>query len=341
MNHNKLQGPFSSFSHPRPVGLALDGIGLVAAVATLVLFADLWLHNDPTSSGLCATAGCRIAGQSLRLGEIPLMITGIIFFALITLLAFLQRQRNRPVTEKLLVTLILGGLAFDGALLGYQFLVLDTFCQVCVGVGTALCLIVILLAVARKSAFTLCWCLAAWTGAAAAIFFLALTPPTPDQAATIQFRTGNATSDSLTCHLFYSNYCDQCESVLTLLAATNPARVSWNISCADTDDKSLSRLTTVWNQGNATTNMFAALLNAKHNAPSFAPVPAELRQRARNARTFLMNKGYTGVPLIIAHKGAHQKTIVEGKLALIKFLQQEQILDTDNPLVDLLTGSLP
>lgn len=341
MNHNKLQGRSSSSTHLRPVGLALDGIGLVAALATLVLFADLWLHNDPSSPGLCVTAGCRIAGQSLRLGEIPLMITGIIFFALTTLLVLLHRQRNSSFTEKLLVTLVFGGLAFDGTLLGYQFLVLKTFCQVCVGVGTALCIIAMLLALARKSAGMFCWCMAVWAGAASAIFFLALTPPTPEQAATIQFRTGNTTSDSLTYHLFYSNYCEQCESVLAILAATNPTHVAWNISCADTDDKSLSRLTTVWNQRNATTNMFAALLNAKHNAPSSAPIPTELRQQARNARTFLMNKGYTGVPLIIARKGAHQKTIVEGKFSLITFLQQEQVLDPDNPLVNLLTGTLP
>lgn len=308
----------------------------IAGIASLVLFADLWLQDGDASSGLCATAGCQLAGQSLRMGEIPLLVLGIIFFALLSVLAYFYLHRGSRWMGNLLNILICGGLAFDSALLGYQFLVLQAMCQICIGVGAALGLIFFLQTAACKKAVLILMGMAIWLGGFSAMAVLDLTPPTPDFSTAIQFKTGNSTADGPTYHLFYSNYCDQCESVLTILAATNPQYVSWTISCADTDTASLSRLAGVWNTRNATSNIFAALLSAKKAALSSIPIPSDLRQSARNVRTYLINKGYTGVPLIIATQGKHQKTIVEGKFFLLDYLREQGVLDSDNPLVKLL-----
>lgn len=340
MDHTLFSEPRLSSRRFRASQRALAWAAGIATLTMLVLFVDLWIQDDPASSGLCATAGCRLANESLRLGEVPLMIAGIVFFALMAILAILSRRRNALFASNLLAVILFGGLAFDGTLLGYQFLVLQTSCQLCLGVGISLGLIAILLATSLRPGGVLLKGAAVWIGAASAVFVLAIAPPTPGQNATVQFSAGNAPSDSPRYHFFYSHYCDQCESLLTILAATNPTDVAWDISCADTDEASLSRLTAVWDKRGETENIFAALLQAKQSPPNSKPIPEELRMRARNARTFLMNKGYTGVPLIIASRGKHQQTIVEGKLQLVQYLRQEGILDADNPLIDLLAGSL-
>ncbi len=331
-----------SSDHSNASGTALGLTACVAALGALILCTDLWLRDTPGSPGLCVTAGCRLAGQSLRLGDIPLLVAGVLFFALTALMAILTRQKSgSPLWRQLLTMLVFGGLAFDGTLLGYQFLVLQTACQVCVGVAGALFLILILLALNRHSWRLFIKGLGIWAGAASAIFFLALTPPTPDQAATIQFTSGNATQPFPRYHLYYSNNCDQCESLLMILALVNPKTSSWDISCVDTDDKHLAQLTPTWNQRHTLTNIFAALLAAKQS-PSSLPVPNDLRHKAEKARTWIVNKDYTGVPLLVVTLDTYQHTILQGKASILDYLGKKQVFNKgNNPLVELLSGSPP
>jgi len=94
---------------------------LVVAVQTIVVLI--------VGSGICPTQGCKIVEGLTIIPPVLLNFLGLLFFQAVFWLRGLKKKTFRGIAH--LDVLLLGGLVFDSALLGYQIYVAQTFCLYC------------------------------------------------------------------------------------------------------------------------------------------------------------------------------------------------------------------
>ncbi len=90
------------------------------------------------ASSLCTTTSCQVVGEYVKFGELALIKAGAAFFWLLWLLLFFAHRYDKKWLWGSITLLLFGALAFDGALLGFQFVGLKENCLICIGVGLAL-----------------------------------------------------------------------------------------------------------------------------------------------------------------------------------------------------------
>ena len=83
-----------------------------------------------TGSSICLNDGCKIVESLTAISPLYLNILGLIFFQAVFWLLFYLK--SRPDDNRYLISpILLSGLAFDSALLGYQISVGHAFCSYC------------------------------------------------------------------------------------------------------------------------------------------------------------------------------------------------------------------
>ncbi len=83
---------------------------------------------------VCRSEGCRLAVRLTRFGDIFMISVGLGVLITLTVLSALNRKRPRPVLRDLIHLLLVGALAVEGFLVGYQLFWLPEICWFCLSV---------------------------------------------------------------------------------------------------------------------------------------------------------------------------------------------------------------
>ena len=302
----------------------LHCIGLLSA---LVLTADVILQLTQ-AKGLCQTQSCQAVGEYVRFGETNLLIMGAAFFWFVWLLIFLAARLNRPILWHLAALILLAALAFDGGLLGYQFMGLGLQCWLCVGVGAALFANLFSLAWVRKAWMIALIGVVVWMGGFAANSALVITPRTPQlQEAVFVDHQASKDNPGIDCYLFFSLNCGHCTEIILNMAMNGRDKVNWHLCSMDSSKQNIKKLAWIKEQVRQGADPFMQILKAKgmKDVP-VEQVPESVQRAVRQARAFFGLRGFRGVPLLIAQQGKGQELTMTGTSNIARFLWEQGVV---------------
>lgn len=323
----KLQGPAWS-------SVLLHALLIITALG-LVL--DLVFRNVLGTS-LCPTEACAIVGDYVRIGESNLVFTGLVFFLVLWLVYFLARRFNRTWLWGSATLLLMGGLAFDGGLMGFQFAVVQQSCDLCIAVAAALLLALVLFAVVRRQAFLVLLGLAVWLGGGAVGAMIDQPSQPSSSAAGVNHRledievirwSGPDADQWPRFYFFFSLHCPHCSEVLIRLALEEetPGRFTWDFVPLDTDPKDLQRIAALQAMDLKDKNPFyeILLMEQTRGVPE-AEVPESLKKAIHEARAYFQTRGFRGVPVTVVQQGPGEKTVLVGADNALRFFYREGIV---------------
>lgn len=290
------------------------------------------------SASLCGTQACKVVGDFLQLGflgEEDLVLLGFLFFVVLFGLSCLP-CRFRGYGWSVIWVLLIGALAFDGALMGYQAAVPAPFCLLCASVAVGL--VVVLAGACWRDGFHVAFLLglAVWFGAFAGNSILDHTKsvagtPGMEEAAFAQEVHGDA-SDDTKYYLFFSLDCRHCSEVLLNLARVRP-QGSWSLACIDRAPADLEKLASALARKDGGENLFAQILRAKagdFEAGNFTPedAPAKIRNATQKAVACFQAMNLPGVPALVVEKPNGVRMSFPGTRNIAHFLEEQGVLDT-------------
>ncbi len=296
---------------------------LVSFAAAAFLSLEVWMQAVRHTS-LCSTTSCALVGEYIRFGEGNLIKLGAAFFWSLWLLAFFGGRYPKAWIWGLSWLLLSGALAFDGTLLGFQFVALREFCLICVITGGLLGLSLAAMAWSRRWGTALLLGLAAWSGgfAASAVIDFQVTPPALQDTAFLSW--GDTANPKAHRHvLFFSLHCSHCSKVLTNLAINQEhLGGAWYLAPLDGSEDDFYRLAAA-QQAKADNPFLEVLRQESIQQPQAVPVPESLRQTVRTARSYFKSKGFDGVPVLVVWEGPGRELILRGESAIYRYLQDQ------------------
>ncbi len=302
---------------------------LLCLAAALTLSADVWMQVIQSKS-LCMTESCQAVGGYVRFGEIVLVLAGAIFYWLLWLLSFFAGRYERGWLWQGVTLFLLGALAFDGALLGFQFVSLQENCLLCIGVGLTLFLTAAILAWNREKRYIFLLACAVWLGGFAANGILNPRPETVRlQELDVITRNPDAERKWPQFYLFFGLHCPHCSELLANLAVNNRDPFTWHLIPMNKKQEDLSRVAGILDSEGLDKNTFLAVLrfesmdnkDLKQKKP-----PEEVVQDIGRAQSFFTNRGFRGVPLLIVQEKAGKRVILEGRGTIMKYLQKKKLV---------------
>ncbi len=304
-------------------------LGVTFATAGF-LSLEVWMQAVRHTS-LCTTTGCAVVGEYIRFGEGNLVKLGAAFFWLLWLVAFFAGRYSKAWIWGCFGLLVAGALAFDGTLLGFQFVALREFCLICAITGGLLGLTVAATAWVRRSIAVLFLGLAAWSGGfvGSAVLDFQVQPPVLQDTVFVSWGdTQNATARRHV--LFFSFHCGHCSKVLANLAINlEHLTDAWYLAALDGREEDFFRMVAVQKSlAEKQENPFVAVLreeSVEHPAP--VAVPEALRQTVRNARSYFKTKGFDGVPVLVVWEGPGRELILRGETAIFRYLRDQGWLE--------------
>lgn len=309
-----------------------DRRGLVLGAAVLLSAVGLSLEYILQAQGagsLCGTEACEVVGGYVRFGEKGLVLLGSLFFWILFGLFFFACRYERGWLWGTALLGLLGALAFDGALLGYQFVGLGLMCWICAAVGAGLILVLAATAWRRRSLLILAAGLAVWCGGFAANSVLQLTPEIPrlEETAFLEQSDGQKKSGAQH-YLFFSLQCGHCAEVLYNLSRVAPVPGSWHLAAVDRDPAARAKLAqAVALAGEEEENAFASVLRAKQaEAPERAGVPQQLRRATRKAGVYFRAMELRGVPVLVVRKASGVRISLTGVDNISRYLWEEGVV---------------
>ncbi len=198
--------------------------GQVIAMFTSLLAAAqigyYWLQGDT----FCLNQGCKVVEQLTRISPLAINLIGLFFF--LTIYGGLRASKNqRRRIPRFIPPLLLAGLAVEGVLVGYQYLVAKAFCAYCLGVLASIVFLNLALGFRQMLQGGLLF--------AAVLLTMAGLHFNPATSGTTAFKEGVFASRPGTAvqpefYLFYSSTCAHCKNVLTALKNDGTATVHFN-----------------------------------------------------------------------------------------------------------------
>jgi len=232
-------------------------------LAASFLSVEVWMQAIRHTS-LCTTSACDVVGEYVRFGEGNLIKMGAIFFWFLWSMAFFGGRYDKSWIWGLATLGLFGALAFDGAILGFQFMGLKEKCLLCILVGAILGIALCLFSWVRRSLLTVLLGLAVWSGgfAANAVLDLNVVPPATTDTA---FTTWHGKKETDIQHvLFFSLHCDHCSKILANLSInTDTLPGKWHLACTDNKEDDLYRLATIQSSNASTENLFLEALRVE------------------------------------------------------------------------------
>lgn len=273
----------------RWVGLAALLASLIVAVQIVILL----LGKD----GLCLSQGCKVIDKLIKVSPLLFNIAGFFFFQAVFWGSF--RVENGAENRLRLVRLLLiAGLAAEGVLVGFQYIVAGTFCTYCLIVLGFIILLNLLAGFKQQfaGAFVFGVVLLAFSS-------LEFNHDQKNPKATNEgvFASKINGSSVATVHLFFSSTCSHCQRVLEVMAK-NPS-VSMHFNPIDT----ISSI-----------DVSGVTLNMNYSS-------------AAN-RALLNSLGIEEIPVLLVRKN-NGFSVIQGESAIVDYLDNLGIagLGSENP----------
>ncbi len=112
--------------------LATGGSILVIAEITMRMF----------HSTICSSEGCKLVSESVRYGDITILVLGALMFLLLTLASIREVKRKKP--NRFIELLLILSLTSEGFLVGYQIFRVHHICYFCFGIFSILVFLTLL-----------------------------------------------------------------------------------------------------------------------------------------------------------------------------------------------------
>lgn len=303
---------------------------LIGLSSALLLTLDAILHLTQ-AGGLCQTKSCQAVGEYVRFGETALLILGAAFFWCLWLLFFLATRLNRPLIWHLAALLLLAALAFDGGLLGYQFVGLGLPCVLCIGVGAALFANLFSLAWVRQVWMIAFIGVVVWAGGFAANSTLNVAPqscqPVELQKTAFVSEPAQPEPSDQDYYLFFSLNCGHCLEVLANLSMSAPHEVNWHLCSLDGSVQGLRKLAWIREQAAKGRDPFAMTIQSKQDKNQGArEVPEAVRTAVSRAKDFFVSQGHRGVPVLVVREGRSKEVVLTGARSIARFLQDRNVV---------------
>lgn len=295
--------------------------------AALLSIEKFLLSNG--SLGLCKTQGCQVVGEYVRFGEPFLIFVGAVFFWGMWLLAFFADRYPKEVLYHFLRIGLLGAMAFDGALLGYQFMGIKTFCLLCLGVGISLAASALCLAWARQTWIFALVCLVVWTGGFLGNAVLKFRVQLPGyKEITLVDRPAERQLASLNLYLIFSLHCGHCSELVFNLAINRPWAASWHLATIDDKKEDLQRLSAWIEDPGLKKNPFLALVKVEADEIRLpgGKVLSRVKKRVEKAKDFFLGRGYRAVPMLIAQEAPGREIVLTGEDAISEYLWEKGLI---------------
>jgi len=305
-------------------GLVLGGIAFLCAAG---LSLDYVLQSMGVGS-LCGTQACKVVGGYVRFGEKGLLLLGSLFFWILFGLFFFACRYERSLLWGVAILGLIGALAFDGALLGYQFVGLGLMCWICVGVAAGLALVLVAAAWRRRAWLLLAAGLAVWCGGFAANSLLQVTPDMPRLQETAFLEQGPSDARSGTrYYFFFSLDCPHCSEVLYNLSRVAPVSGTWHFAAVNRDPASRAKLARAVQPSEGGNNVFDRVLQAKRaDVSGNLPVPEGVRRATRKAGVYFRAMGFRGVPVLVVAKRSGIRISLTGVNNISRYLWEEDVV---------------
>lgn len=302
---------------------------LVLLGSALILTIERFLRLRQ-EEGLCTTSSCQVVAEQLRIPEIYLIMAGAFFFWLLWLVVFFAGRYQRPWLWSMALIGLFAALAFDGGLLGYQFVGLELACLICAGVGGVLLACLVLTAWSRRSLVVLFVGLGVFASAFTANSLLKFkqdtAPRLEETAFAHQLAPGEKKGPQM--YLFFSLNCGHCTTVLKNLGFQPSAwKVDWHLSCVDTGQEDLEKLAYALSRTGKDESIFLNVLRVKHSSEVPATsVPEELAKQAKQAKAYLNRMAFSGIPTLVALEGPGRKTVLSGAINIARYLMEKGLI---------------
>ena len=301
----------------------------VCVGGALFLSVEVWMQAVRHTS-LCSTTSCAVVGEYIRFGEGNLIKLGAVFFWCLWGVVFFAGRYPKPWFWGLAWLLVAGALAFDGVLLGFQFVALREFCLLCAITGSILLAALLSLAWTRRAVAPIVLGLAVWSGGfvGASVIDFQVQPPALSETVALSWgQTANATARRHV--LFFSLHCSHCSKVLANLAINveHLGDAAWYFAPLDSREDDLHRLVAVQESPATQDNPFMEVLRVEslEQVPA-VPVPEKLRQTVRTARSYFKTKGYDGVPVLVVWEAPGRELVLRGETPIFRYLQERGYL---------------
>lgn len=299
-------------------------------LAALFLSAEIWMQAVRHTS-FCTTSSCDVVGEYVRFGEGNLIKMGAYFFWMLWALVFFGGRYQKPWLWGLASLGLFGALAFDGALLGFQFIGLREQCLICIAVGAILFGILFLFSWVRRSFLTALLGIAVWMGGftANAILDLGVIPPADTDTAFVHF--GNSTGQGPRHIFFFSLHCDHCATVLANLSInTDELEGSWHLACVDNKEDDLYRLAHILDSKETAQNPFLEILRIETlSKVDPIPIPQELRQAVRQARAYFKMRNFLAIPILVVQERPGWEMVLRGEGNITEYLRTHGYLERE------------
>lgn len=300
--------------------------------ASFLAASGLLLEQFLSQAGksLCHTSACEIVTKFVRLGEPLLLSLGAAGFLLLAVFIFFAgRYGKSPFIRSLPVLILIGAAAFDGALLGFQFITLRQHCQLCITVALSLVLIALCYSVSLKKWSIFCSVLTVWISGFLANAIL-IMPDTTETRAGMTFYEQPAAKEMTTppavATLIFSLACPHCTDLLESLAKINPNTMTWRFALIDKSPQAYNKLGYFYANLPTSTNPFQLLLDAKnkHAKLTDKTILARLPELTRQARVFLSTNSLRTIPVLVYKETNGRITMISGSSEIASFLSSRK-----------------
>lgn len=302
----------------------LQGVLLLSA---LFLTANFYLISQGMQ-GICSSKGCEIAGQLLKFPEHNLIIAGAAFFWILWLLVFFACRYNKAMLWKIVTVILFGALAFDGVLLGYQFIEVEVICWLCIGVGGALLAVLLSFAWIRRSIFVIFLGVSIWCGGfmGQAVLFTNVQTPSLSQTDFLT-RPAKDKESAKDFYLFFSLNCPHCSQVMANIVLNKAWDVNWHLCSVDKKSEELNILANILQTEGSREMPFVHILQSKQRENfQNVPVPSKLKQQVENAWTFFNSSNYKAVPLLVVREEVGRDIYLTGAQSIAKYLYEKDLI---------------
>ncbi|MFP4084899.1 MAG: hypothetical protein ACLFP9_08790 [Desulfonatronovibrio sp.] len=300
----------------------------VLILSILGLGADIYLRMS-TGAGICSTQACAIVGDYINITEFNLVVLGLVFFIFLWGVYFFAARYDKKWLWTGMLVLVLGALAFDGGLLGFQYFSIKEQCQLCFGVGAALLVVLLLFSLVRKKTSILVLGLAVWVGGGIAGSMINIPDRTPllEHVSGISVQSAEAQRWPKF-NYFFSLHCPYCTEILNNLAKSESADYSWELLPLDKSQPDLKKIAWLMELDGNEKNIFYELVSLEQSGEvPDVEVTDRLETKIDRIRTFFRGNGFRGVPLMIVEESQGKRLILTGADNITSYLYEHGILD--------------